>query len=90
MADAIGYRADVVAWAGNSGRWACWGERQSGICVLHILGDDRLLKELIVLSDDYVPLLAMEAALNDVASSEMTAEGREEFAHGMRGSYGTN
>jgi len=43
-----------------------------------------------VLSDDYVPLLAMEAALNDVASSEMTAEGREEFAHGMRGSYGTN
>jgi hypothetical protein len=86
-ADAIAYRGDVVAWAGDSGQWACWGERGSGICVLRVAANDRLRKELVALSDDYVPVLMLDEALNDVVSSEMAANELEEFAGRMRSTY---
>ena len=87
IADAIGYRADVVAWCGISGRWACWGERETGLCILHLMGDDRLRKELILLSDDYVPILTLDEALSDIVSSEMTPEELVRFARGMHCNY---
>lgn len=87
IADAIAYRGDVVAWAGESGQWACWGERESGICVLRVVAPDRLRKELVALSDDYVPVLTLNEALNDVASNEMTAEALEAFGEHMHRSY---
>jgi hypothetical protein len=87
IADAVAYRGDVVAWAGDSGRWACWGERASGLCVLRIAAPDRLRKELVALSDDYVPVLTLSEALSDVVSSEMTAEALEGFGERMRHCY---
>jgi anti-sigma factor RsiW len=54
---------------------------------LRVLGEDRLRKELVLLSDDYVPVLTLEEALSYVASSEMTAAELERFARSMRISY---
>lgn len=87
IADAIAYRGDVVAWWGDSGQWACWGERESGICVLRVAALDRFRKELVVLSDDYVRVLTLNEALSDVASNEMTAEALDAFGEHMRHCY---
>jgi len=87
IADAIAYRADVVAWVGTSGRWAAWGERELNLCVLHVVTHERLAKELVLMPDDFVPLFALEDALSNVVSSELEAQELAAFASKMRESY---
>lgn len=88
IADAIAYRADTVVWGGASARWLCWGERESNLCALRLQCDDRLVKELILLSDEYVPVLHLGDALRDIASSEFgSVEQFERFAEEMRKAY---
>ena len=87
IADAIAYRSDVVAWAGTSGRWAAWGERELNLCVLHVVAQERLVKELVLMPDDFVPLFAVEDALSNVVSSELGAQELAAFANEMRQSY---
>lgn len=88
QADAMAFRADVVAWTGASGRWACWGEREFGLCVLHFVAENqRLKKELVVLSDDYVPLLALSEALTDIVAHELPPQDLVSFVSDIRGTY---
>jgi len=87
IADAMAYRADVAAWGGDSGRWACWGEREFNLCVLHVVSDERLIKELRLLPDDYLPILSLEDALANIVSSEFTSDALEDFAKHMRLHY---
>lgn len=86
-ADAVAYRSDVAAWAGTTERWSCWGERESSLCVLRISGPDRLRKELVLLPDDYVPLVSLKGALRDIASKEIAVADFEWFAQQMQRSY---
>jgi hypothetical protein len=87
IADAIAYRADVVAWGGTNGRWAAWGERELNLCVLHVVAHERLAKELVLMPDDFVPLFAVEDAISNIVSSELGAQELAEFASEMRRSY---
>jgi hypothetical protein len=87
VADAVAYRGDIAAWAGSTGKWSCWGERESGLCVLSVSGPERLRKELILLPDDYVPLVELGDALRDIASREIARENFDWFAQQMQRSY---
>jgi hypothetical protein len=87
VADAPAYRTDVGVWTGDSERWRCWGERQSNLCVLAVYGNERLQKELALLSDDYVPVLTIEDALRDIVSSEFEGADFDHFAEQLRQNY---
>jgi hypothetical protein len=64
-----------------------WNVIRFDLCVLRVVAPDRLRKELIALSDDYVPVLTLSEALSDVASNEMTAEALKAFGEHMRHCY---
>ena|SRR5882672_5659956 len=87
VADAVAYRGDIAAWAGTTGKWFCWGERESGLCALRVSGPERLRKELILLPDDYVPLVELGEALRDIASREIAMADFDWFAQQMQRSY---
>lgn len=87
IADAIAYRADVVAWAGTSERWAAWGERELNLCMLHVVADERLAKALVLMHDDFIPLFTVEDALGNVVSSELEAHDLAAFSSEMRQGY---
>lgn len=44
--DAIAYNSYTVAWIGTSKRWAVWGDRNFGICILAFRDDAVITKEL--------------------------------------------
>jgi hypothetical protein len=85
--DAIAYNCEVVAWTGTSAQWACWGERASGLCVLQVQPNERLCKELIALSDEYLPVLTLDGALRDITANELQATAFRAFQAGMRKHY---
>ena len=87
VADAVAHRGDIAAWAGTTGKWSCWGERESSLCVLRVSGPERLRKELILLPDDYVPLVELGDALRDIVSREIAVADFDWFAQQMQRSY---
>lgn len=44
-ADAMLYNSEVVVWVSSSMKWAIWGERNLGICVLAFKNGNKIIKD---------------------------------------------
>jgi hypothetical protein len=87
IADALAYRAEIVWWTGDSGRWACWGGRASGLCVLRIAPTDRDWANMVAPLGGSVPILSLQEALSDVVAGEMNGAPVNAFETQMRRFY---
>ena len=72
-ADTLARRSNAVGWMGNSKTWACWGERESGLCVLALRGAARVGRQLLALPDRFGPVWTVHGGRNSYSISIATA-----------------